>query len=897
MELLGPMRIFLLELTHGHITLVPLSVVALRTTPAGIGQDAGSTILDVVLHNVNLATFGPLVLVAKQPDGGPGTRCRGNLCSNLEAAVTEGVPALCGETGRRIIGIATIVAPVIDLRIILLVHHPFDATFDIEHAIVHSGIVGLIVLQLLVAHKARLVGPVLARTAFALEFVVPNQLIAFIPGNVAGIGGSISLFFRPRAVALSRLDALAKDHQRLTEDDSRGEDYPAIHAASKLDLEHHEAIGFDVERHTWLHVDNIAYRFNSYFAEGVSILGISRKDCALGNLLHTLETGKIDLGNLLVGAGIAHLDEEFARLHIEHNALLLMLVGTFDADTIAVVILTCRLAEHLLHIVAACRIYALVVEIDEVGCPVAVVLAGEERGIGCHLDHIGITLDVHQIDGLGKCIEQLVVASTILCGILAQIDLGLAVAGIVVVLTAVEIILCRLVVVLVDDGKTDLFGKLPRIIIVGVAGVRTRTCCAHDDDFGMSSHDTVVDVLETLHELGRDALLVADAQVLQIEWFGMSGLSTYTAPFGGYITIGPFDEVEGFVNPFVHLVHRTSVLCLVLHAPTAVDTLAADTTRKDGKRLHTDILAELEILEVSKSHALVIAPGVLELLALMLGTQSGLPTVGVPEAIAATMNHATAGETHETWMHGLQCLGKVLAKAMAHEGIFGHQRYGIDVHLTHGEYENLEDSIRAIFCWFEDGLHLVPIGAYDLYGLVGQQLLFTTGYNKSDAHFLGLAAHVTHKGREVVLGARLHVHAVEAIVLEAYACPAIEVIVVSYTLDENAHVVEVVDVQRIGLQGCNVARRVSGTDESPGCARAPAGTFASVVFEGSVLHQFGIEAAIGCITDVFEEDSNQVITDSLTASRSGHGTLRPKACGCQKACTENCCSFHVVIGL
>ena len=377
----------------------------------------------------------------------------------------------------------------------------------------------------------------------------------------------------------------------------------------------------------------------------------------------------------------------------------------------------------------------------------------------------------------------------------------------------------------------------------------------------------------------------------------MSGLSTHTAPFGGDIAIGPFDEVKCFVHPFVHLVHRTSVLCLVLHAPTTVDALAADTTRKDGKWFHTDILAELEILEVAKAHALVIAPGVLELLALMLGTKSGLPTIGVPEAIAATMNHATAGETHETWMHGLQCLGKVLAKTVAHEGIFGHQRYGIDVHLAHGEHENLEDCIRTIFDRFEDGLHLVPIGAYDLYGLVSQQLLLTTGYNESDAHFLSLAAHVAHKGREVILGACLHVHAVEAIVLEAYACPAIEVIVVSYALDENAHVVEVVDVQRIGLQGCDVARRMSGTDESPGCARAPAGTFASVVFEGSVLHQFGIETAIGCITDVFEEDSNQMITNCLTAGRSGHGALCPKACGCQKASTENCCSFHVVIGL
>lgn len=71
MKLLRPIRIFLLEMLDGYISFVPLAVILFCTAPAGIGQDTRFTVLDVIFHNVNLAAFRPLVLIAQQPDSRP----------------------------------------------------------------------------------------------------------------------------------------------------------------------------------------------------------------------------------------------------------------------------------------------------------------------------------------------------------------------------------------------------------------------------------------------------------------------------------------------------------------------------------------------------------------------------------------------------------------------------------------------------------------------------------------------------------------------------------------------------------------------------------------------------------------------------------------------------------
>lgn len=100
---------------------------------------------------------------------------------------------LCGEAGRSIIGIAAIVSPVVHLREVPLVRHSLHTTHDVEHTVMHTGILGLIILQLLVAHEAHFVSPVPARSAIDVKFIMPDQLIALIDRDAVLLGWGLCL--------------------------------------------------------------------------------------------------------------------------------------------------------------------------------------------------------------------------------------------------------------------------------------------------------------------------------------------------------------------------------------------------------------------------------------------------------------------------------------------------------------------------------------------------------------------------------------------------------------------------------------------------------------------------------------------------------------------------------
>ena len=118
----------------------------------------------------------------------------------------------------------------------------------------------------------------------------------------------------------------------------------------------------------------------------------------------------------------------------------------------------------------------------------------------------------------------------------------------------------------------------------------------------MGGRHLIINIFEALDKLRRDALLVAQSQIFQVERLGMTSLGAHASPFGVDVTIGPLNQVEGLIHPLVHLVHRHPVLRLVFHAPATVGALATHTTGKDRQRFHAHILTELEILKVSQSH-------------------------------------------------------------------------------------------------------------------------------------------------------------------------------------------------------------------------------------------------------------------------------------------------------
>ena len=113
---------------------------------------------------------------------------------------------------------------------------------------------------------------------------------------------------------------------------------------------------------------------------------------------------------------------------------------------------------------------------------------------------------MQQIQTFGQGVDEFLVLS----GILTQVNLGLAVAGIAVVLALVQEVGVGLVVVLVEDRHIEFLGQLPTVLIVAVIGMRARTGCAHNHNLWMSLGNTLVDILEALAELGRDALFVTN---------------------------------------------------------------------------------------------------------------------------------------------------------------------------------------------------------------------------------------------------------------------------------------------------------------------------------------------------------------------------------------------------
>ena len=74
---------------------------------------------------------------------------------------------------------------------------------------------------------------------------------------------------------------------------------------------------------------------------------------------------------------------------------------------------------------------------------------------------------MQQVETLGKSVNEFLV----LGGILAQIDLGIAVAGIRVILTTGQEVVTLLIVVLVKDIHAKLSRELPALLIVTVAGM------------------------------------------------------------------------------------------------------------------------------------------------------------------------------------------------------------------------------------------------------------------------------------------------------------------------------------------------------------------------------------------------------------------------------------------
>ena len=275
----------------------------------------------------------------------------------------------------------------------------------------------------------------------------------------------------------------------------------------------------------------------------------------------------------------------------------------------------------------------------------------------------------------------------------------------------------------------------------------------------------------------------------------MTLVGTHLSPLRlGGVAISPLDEVEGVLYPLVQLVHGCNVLSLLWpHIPAAVRTLTADAARQDGNRLHTQVLAELEVLIVAQSHALVVAPCVLLLYALVARADGVLPAVGVPEAVAAAVYHTAAREAHELWLQVGQSLCQVLTQTVTLVGVLWHERQVVDVDVAIVEQQHLQGSLLAVSVRLERGLECLPVvfafACRDVERCLCQQFRVLAPALRLYQYHTQLfgGAHIGQTHGEVVLCAVLHADTLETAVLDAEASPALEVVELSCALGVDAH--------------------------------------------------------------------------------------------------------------
>ena len=301
---------------------------------------------------------------------------------------------------------------------------------------------------------------------------------------------------------------------------------------------------------------------------------------------------------------------------------------------------------------------------------------GEERGVGSHVDDIGIALDARHV---GSLVERRLKVVPLLAFAVAGIFAGkhtgtLAVVGVVAQAVAEEPRLVAVVMLVVEVDLQLLHAGLQQ---VEVPALGVGACGADELQFRILGTQGSIELLQALGEDGTVAavllvvvpLLVADAEEFQVERFGMAHVGTHLAPLRRNVAVSELYEVEGVLNIVIKLVEGYVDAGL---RRVGVLELAAETARDDGQGLAAEVLAELEELEEAETVRLVVVgevaagegvvPAVLVQRTVLDGTDTVLPVVTGLKVGA--LDNATAGEAEHTGMHIVQSLCQVLAHAV-----------------------------------------------------------------------------------------------------------------------------------------------------------------------------------------------------------------------------------------
>ena len=585
----------------------------------------------------------------------------------------------------------------------------------------------------------------------------------------------------------------------------------------------------------------------------VAVGGLSAQGADAGTGLVAVEVAEVDVEVGRERCVVDEFENQVAGRLVANNAAahteggvgigltVLTSVGLaerLDVEVGCDVVCAAVLAAQLLHVVVDSGEDLRVVEVDEVGIPLGVSVLGEQRCVGRHDDDVGVALEACDVEGLGQGVLEGVAAR----GPFAEIDFRALAVVAVVEVGVVDVPSGTDVVVFVDNVDVLLAGELPAVFVV--AAFEEGTYGADDLNLGMGVLDAAVEVEEALGEDIADEVFVADAEVFEVEGFGVSGFGTQTGEGRGLgVAVGPFDEVEQLLGVVVHLVPGKSAL---LSGSAARGVLAGHAGGEDGKGLGADVFTELEVFEESESFRLVVVPDVALGGTLPEGSDGLAPAVHVAESVAVA--EASAGETDEAGMEVGEGLCEVGTKSVlaVTEGVLGEEADEVEGNASGVLWLDGERCTGGVGRGSQDGLLLTPL----LAGGEGGASQFFVAVEQADEEFLGFGIKVLGKEAEVVFLALLQDDAVETVVAERCArlCGGEE------------GVVGVVGVK--GLLGRDFPSG-SFAFQFPETLGVPLAAVEVVVLEVAVLDKFGIESAVGAVVDVFEEDADEVGRDGF----------------------------------
>ena len=154
MELVGPCGIFLSKMAEGDAFGVPYGIVAPVVAPRSIGQNVGDAIDAIELHHIYFTARRPFHVFPQQPDGRPRTAGGGYLGTHLEPPVEEAEAVASGQRSRSVAERLALPAPVGGTFLIGGILAFVGSCLDDEASTLLAGILALIPLRLVVAHKA-----------------------------------------------------------------------------------------------------------------------------------------------------------------------------------------------------------------------------------------------------------------------------------------------------------------------------------------------------------------------------------------------------------------------------------------------------------------------------------------------------------------------------------------------------------------------------------------------------------------------------------------------------------------------------------------------------------------------------------------------------------------------